>query len=717
MILRRSTFIHQLAVGADRFLIVHAIRHTRLSVDRHTAFLIDFFSLPRSIPEDLEILTGKIPYSRDVLVRSVAALAERDILTQKTPEEERAAIGAELSITHGRDPAEMIDRYRRSVKEGGESYWAAGSAHAVDDFACSGQRVDVLLFGDCDIQMQADFMRQEAAARGIDLRVSATFPDDVRFASEHKHDVIMIGALRSRHSLAGPAVSGQSAHAVCIEQARRLLEQLRARSAAPILIDNLPEPTVQPLGLAERGIMGHRTRFRLANVALEEMAAKIPGVYVVDIAAAHSAAGSERLLDDGQVGFTHFGSPGWILQRPESEKAAVHGIFPDTAPLAKWIGGDPYLRESVLARPHIDALITVLGIGRKKCVIVDLDGTLWPGVLAETGSPFAWSPEISGAFSYIGLYFGLHEALLCLKKRGILLACVSKNEEATVRELWKYQAHYPLDRLLTPDDFVTWRVNWNDKAENIRDIAGELGFALDTFLFLDDHPVERDRIRQRLPEVEVWGEDPFSLRRKLLNDPRLQLPVITDESSMRTELTKAQVGRQRSRAEVEDESKYLASLQIKCQIDRVKDDARISRIAELFERTTQFNATGRKFPEGELLRLLAHPEAYLFSLMVSDRFGDHGLTGAAVIVDGNIQGFVISCRVLGMGVENKFLQYIVAEVGAALTGQIVETSRNIPVRNLYRDNGFHEVAPGLWQLTPGENLELAAAGSGQVGQA
>ena len=90
------------------------------------------------------------------------------------------------------------------------------------------------------------------------------------------------------------------------------------------------------------------------------------------------------------------------------------------------------------AEKHIDALVTVMGIGRKKCVILDLDGTLWPGVLAETGSPFAWTPEISGMFSYIGLYFGLHEALKSLKKRGIVLACVSKNDEATVRELWKY---------------------------------------------------------------------------------------------------------------------------------------------------------------------------------------------------------------------------------------------------------------------------------------
>src|SRR6185312_8523341 len=307
--------------------------------------------------------------------------------------------------------------------------------------------------------------------------------------------------------------------------------KLREITPAPILIDNLPEPTVQPLGLAERGVKGHRTRFRLTNVALSELAVAFADVYVVDIAATLAAAGAERLLDDGQVGYTHFGSPGWMLQRPESEKAAVHGIFPDLAPLARALDGDAYGREAVTAEKHIDALVTVTGIGRKKCVILDLDGTLWPGVLAETGSPFAWTPEISGAFSYIGLYFGLHEALKSLKKRGIVLACVSKNDEATVRELWKYPDFYPRDRLLTPDDFVITRINWRDKVENIRAIADALGFAPETFIFIDDHPIERERVRQRLPQIEVWGEDLAGLRRRLLSDPRLQLPSITAEAA------------------------------------------------------------------------------------------------------------------------------------------------------------------------------------------
>jgi FkbH-like protein len=709
MILRRSRFVHQVPVGHDRTLIVHAISQHRFPADRDIGALLEYFAEPRLIPQDYDAMTGLFAGAagapatlRDAVEHAVMELLSRQILTEQTPEDELAAVGAELAPSHGRDPAEILDRYRRGLKEGAESYWAAGASYGLEDFTAARQHVDVILFGDCDVQVETDFLRREAARRNIDLHVAATFPDDIRFAAERKHDAILIGALRARHLVAEDLADGFNPHAAYIADVTQLLTQLRELTSAPILIDNLPEPTVQPLGLAERGVKGHRTRFRLTNVALAELAIAFSDVYVIDIAAALAEAGSERMLDDGQVGFTHFGSPGWMLQRPEGEKAAVHGIFPDVAPLAHALGGDPYGREAVTAQRHIDALVTVTGIGRKKCVILDLDGTLWPGVLAETGSPFAWSPEISGAFSFIGLYFGLHEALLCLKKRGFVLACVSKNDEATVRELWKYPDHYPAQRLLKPDDFVTWRINWDNKVDNIRSIAEELGFGLDSFLFIDDSPVERDRVRQRLPEIEVWGEDPFGLRRRLLNDPRLQTPTVTAEAAARSALVKVQIARQQLRAESVGETQYLESLRIQCRIERVASaSAKLTRIEELFQRTTQFNTTGRKFSASELAALAAKPDAHLFAIDVSDRLGDYGTVGAAVIADREIIGFAISCRALGMGIEHRFLRYVLDEMKdshAALRGRIIPTPRNIPARNIYRDSGFAEAEGGVWEF-------------------
>ena len=706
MRLSRSRFIHQLPVGEGRTLLVHAISHLRLVVDRDIATILDFFSTPQTLPDDYPALAARLNHEPAVVLQSISSLLDRGVLTEKDAETELAEVAAELSASHGRDPSDLLDRYRREAKEGPEPYWATGAAQGLADLGETRRRIEMILLGDCDVHMESDFLRREAGTRGLDLRIAATFPDDAGFAGEHKHDVILIGALRARYAITDtpdPAAPDPAPpYAGYIAQASQLLAALRAQTSAPILIDNLPEPTVSPLGLAERGVGGHRNRFRLANVALAQLAEDFADVHVIDTAAALAAVGAGRLVDDGQVGFTHFGSPGWMLQRAPGELAAVHGLFPDLAPLAASVDGDPYGREAVIAKAHTDALVAVLAVDRKKCVIVDLDGVLWPGVLAETGSPFAWTPEISGPFSYIGLYFGLHEALLCLKRRGILLACVSKNDEATVRALWTYADHYPRERLLTPDDFVTWRVNWDDKVENIRSIADELGFSLDSFLFIDDHPVERDRVRQRLPQVEVWGEDPFALRRRLLSDPRLQPPRITEAATERTGLVRAQLVRQQARAETMNESDYIASLGIQCRIERLEAGApALARIEELFQRTTQFNTTGLKVNVAQLDAVAKGPASALFAMHVRDRFGDHGLVGAAVVAGGEIIGLAMSCRVLGMGVEHRFLQAVISALAVEhpiLSARIIDTARNIPVRNIYRDNGFVQGEDGVWRM-------------------
>jgi FkbH-like protein len=692
MLIRRSTYVHLTPIGADRVLIVHAISHLRLVIDSQVAQIVDWFATPREMPGEMPALRAQHPIDDETLAGCLASLMERGVLTDKDAEGEGEEVAARLAELHGRDPGEALDQLRREAMEGVDPYWSVTQALGADDLGqARSHQWDVLLFGDCDLQMEADFLRREAGARGVDLRVAASFPDDLRMAAERPHQAILIGALRSRHSLAQGTLAeiGGDPILLYLAEARHVIEGLRAHSDAPILIDGLPEPTVQPLGLADRGEQGHRNRFRRLNLELEALAASYSGVHLVDIAAAINAEGAARLLDDGLVSFTHFGSPGWMLQRPTRELAAVHDIFPETAPLAALVGGQPYRREAVAAKAHMDMLAVLMGLDRKKCVILDLDGTLWPGVLAETGAPFAWTPEISGPNSYIGLYFGLHEALKALKRRGVLLACVSKNDEALVRELWRYPEHYPHEKLLTPDDFVTWRVNWTDKATNIASIAEELGFALDAFVFVDDHPVERERVRQALPEVEVLGEDPFALRRILLTDPRLQTLSVTGESAVRTDLVKAQLGRDRQRAAAADPQDFLASLQVVRTFERPTSGPALERVAELFQRTTQFNTTGRTFSESELAR---HAEAgEVFVAHCRDRFGDYGLVAAAVVQGAEIAAFVMSCRVIGLQVEHRFLDFVLdalADSHGEAVARIHETPRNGPVRHLYADNGF-----------------------------
>jgi FkbH-like protein len=343
----------------------------------------------------------------------------------------------------------------------------------------------------------------------------------------------------------------------------------------------------------------------------------------------------------------------------------------------------------------------VLALDRKKCIIVDLDGVLWPGVLAETGSPFAWQPEIGGPNSYIGLYFGIQEALRTLRRRGILLACVSKNDEATVRALWRYPQPYPRHRLLGPNHFVTTRINWRDKADNIASIAEELGFPLDCFLFIDDSARERARVAECLPEVGVLGDNLFALRRILLTDPRLQSAHITEEAAVRSDLVKAQLDRTRLRRAMPDEAAFIASLDVVANVERLDAATATSpvlaRICELITRTTQFNATGRVFSLDDLRRLSAAADAQIFVLRMRDRLADHGLVGAAVVERGTILNLVMSCRVIGLGGEQALLARIVADIPDP-TGRILKTDRNLPARHLYRDNGFIDRGQGRWTL-------------------
>jgi FkbH-like protein len=717
-VVRRSGFVHLIDLDANRVLAIHAVSQARLTVTPQVARLIRCFAEPQTVEAAAPRLAADFGSDVPTVKACIATLLERGILTDRTAEAETADTISQLRDTHGRDPTALLDQYRRKRMEGVHPYWTVEAAHGLDDARQLRRRVDILLLGDCDVQMEADFLRQEAARRGVDLRAAASFAADTALAAERPHDAIIIGALQARHAI----VIGDPEHhqgdpsRVYVDAVETMLQKLRALTSAPILVDGLPEPTLQPMGFADRGIHSHRNRFRRTNLALAELAGAYPDVHLIDVAAALGAAGSETLLDDGLVAFTHFGSPGWMLQRPAGERAAVHDQFPDLQPLADQLGGDPYRREAVMARTHMDALDIVLNLRAKKCVIVDLDGVLWPGVLAETGSPFAWAPEIGGPNSYVGLYFGIHEALRTLRRRGILLACVSKNDEATVRALWRYGQPYPRHRLLSPDHFVCSRINWDDKAANIQSIAQELGFPLSAFIFIDDSAQQRERVRTALPDVTVWGEDLFSLRRTLLTDPRLQPVRLTEEASQRSELVSAQLDRSRLRAQTGDEAAFVASLQVVCTVQRLTpDDAAIlERVRELTERTTQFNATGMRFGIDDLQRIIAASDGRVFVLRMTDRLADHGLVGVAIVLDAEIRNFVLSCRVIGLGGERALLDAVIADQTGApcLTGRIIPTDRNMPVRHLYAGHGFIQLRPGVWTLTlhqPQDHRSLADA--------
>ncbi len=701
----QSSYLQVVRLRNGNYLCVNAFARTRMVVRPRVKQLIDLFETPRSPAEAVRALQRVHDVDADAALACVHELIAARLLHAGSRASEQQRMKDWLSQFFARDPEAGLDRWVRATPQQQEDYWALSVGRDIENLQPLPYKLTAIVLGACDVQMETDVLRHEARAFGIDLTLLSTFEDDTALVSERRHDFVIVGALQARFDMFEADATGpQTPHHIYVECAQKLLASLREKTSAPILIDNLPVPTCSPLGLADRGVESHRERARRANLALVELANGIEDVFVIDIDAALGRAGKGGLLDDSLVGFSHLGSLGWLRQRGESERRAVHGAFPPLEQLAGLGSAEPFAHERLMAAEHLGVMLACLGIGRRKCVIVDLDETLWPGVLAETGAPFAWAPEVSGQFSFVGLYFGLHEALKALARRGILLACASKNDEEVVRRLWRYSPHYPVERLLRLDDFVIHRINWKEKVDNIRDIADELSLGLDSLVFIDDSAVERAKVRAFLPEVLVLGENPFTTRFELLTSPCLQVSRITKEARERAPLMRAQLARRRAARSTVDQARFNASLEIACDIHRVEGEHELDRIHELVVRTNQFNTSGRRYQKQELRALAQSAEGRVYSMSVKDRFADYGLVAACICDRHVIELVVMSCRVIGMGVEDRLLRFATAELGAKhgrVEGRLIASDRNLPARSLFKQNGFDLVDATTWRFACG----------------
>ncbi|PRD50966.1 HAD-IIIC family phosphatase [Phyllobacterium myrsinacearum] len=322
-----------------------------------------------------------------------------------------------------------------------------------------------------------------------------------------------------------------------------------------------------------------------------------------------------------------------------------------------------------------------------KLVILDLDDTLWRGVIAEEG--------IHNRFVLEGWPLGLIEALKFLKQRGIILAIVSKNDEAKILDLWPQLLKHRLDI----DDFAVRKINWKPKAENIQDILNETNLLSKNVLFIDDNPVERESVQAAFPAIRVLGEELYSIRSTLLWAPETQVAYVTQESSRRTEMIQAQVQRETAKADMTREE-FLASLDVSVGIRSINtvDDERFPRALELINKSNQFNTTGKRWTVNECLQAFLSGATFeIFE--VGDKYTDYGLVGIAIVRNQVILQFVMSCRVVGLGVEQAVIAGL-AKIHPQLKGVYTETEANGLCRDLYQKCGF-EFDDGIWAL--GEN--------------
>ena len=695
----RSRYLQRVMLASGAVLSVHAFTRTRMVLTRELSTLLDAFDGAQPFARWIERCVTLQAVAVDTARACLLELARQGVLFAGTSQQEEAHYSGWLSEYFDRDPGGP-SRWSRDTTHGATWCYAIEVPRDATSFAPLRHSARVVLLGACDLQMEADILRAEARAHDLDLDVTVTLEGDVELVAERPHDVVILGMLQARHAMF--MATGDRPHEIYLARVRELVGQLRQRTAAPILIHGLPVPTCSPLGLADRGLASHRNRCRLANLGLVELAAGGDNLYVVDVDAAFGRFGSGRLLDDATVSFHHMGSLRWLEQRPVNELRAVHDVFPPLQQLDAFGPAETYAYEKVVAAEHVALILAILGLGRRKCVVLDLDNTLWPGVLAETGAPFAWNSSLGPPYSYVGLYFGLHEALHALKRRGVLLACISKNDESVVRELWRYPPGYNfVARLLRIEDFVACRINWDDKVSNLISLAAELHIGLDSLVFVDDSPVERERVRQYLPEVMVLGDNPFTLRWQLLTAACLQAPTITEESARRSEMVQAELLREELRRAAPDPADFLASLEIRCEVTRLGWGDDLERAHELVTRTNQFNTTCRRYARHELAALAAAPDARVYALRVEDRLIPYGLVGLCVVEGSVIELMALSCRVIGLGVEDVFLRAVLNDLRAAhpiIDGRLVAAPRNQPARHVFRRNGFAPEDDERWRF-------------------
>ena len=442
------------------------------------------------------------------------------------------------------------------------------------------------------------------------------------------------------------------------------IRAFRERSSAALILHSLETPARPSAGVLDsQDASGQSAAIQEINQQLRQIASEHRNVYVVDYDGLMARHGRLRWQDERK----------WLIARMPI--AADHLIY--------------------LAREWMRFLVPLSG-KIAKVLVADLDNTLWGGVIGEDGmNGIKLGPEYPGA-----AYQQLQRAMLDLARRGILLAICSKNNPDDAMEALK---NHP-GMLLRPKDFAAVRINWKDKAQNLGEIASELNLGIDSLAFIDDNPFEREQLRKLVPEVTIIDlpEDPLRYAAAVRDCPAFERLALSSEDQQRTAMYAEQ--RERAHAEQTFQSKedFFRYLQQEAEIAAV-NAATLARVAQLTQKTNQFNLTTRRYTEQQIAAMASRPGWHVLSLTVRDRFGDHGLVGVAITKDEGdsceIDTFLLSCRVIGRSVETALLSHL-AQIAASrkrtqLVGRFIPTKKNAPAREFYPQHGFQKVEENL----------------------
>jgi FkbH-like protein len=373
---------------------------------------------------------------------------------------------------------------------------------------------------------------------------------------------------------------------------------------------------------------------------------------------------------------------------------------------------------AAVAERYVGFALAAMGRATK-CIVLDLDNTLWGGVLGEEGpSGIALGPQWPGSE-----FVDFQRELLDLQRQGILLALCSKNNEdealAVLRE-------HP-SMLIREAHLAAYRINWEDKAANIRAIGRELNIGLDHMLLIDDSPHERAWVGQAIPELRVpeLPSDPTMYASWVGSLPSLIVLQQTAEDTHRTRQYQESRSREAYRGSVDSVESFLRGLELRVDVAQVDDDS-MARVVQLLAKTNQFNLTTRRHDEPTIRRRMASSEWRVYTMRVTDRFGDFGLTGIAIVAPGEgrweLESFLMSCRVIGKSVETALLARIAEDARAAgateLSAEFIDSGRNQVAAAFLPAHGFSAGADGRWVRSVEDGgpewpkwIEAASAGS------
>jgi FkbH-like protein len=410
-----------------------------------------------------------------------------------------------------------------------------------------------------------------------------------------------------------------------------------------------------------------------------------------------------------------------------ADVAGSDDVLFDVAALAETVGlGDWYSPEQwnlaklpfnatyvPLYADHLGRLLGAIKGKARRCLILDLDNTIWGGVIGDDGIDgikLAQGDAVGEAF------LDVQRTALMLRDRGVVIAASSKNTDEIARAPFR---DHP-EMLLRENHIAVFQANWSDKATNIKAIADALSLGLESMVFVDDNPMERGLVREILPEVAVpeLGDDPALYARTILSAGFFEAVAFSDEDRKRAEFYQDNAKRVALQAQAGDVDAYLASLQMEIVFAPFDATGR-TRIAQLINKSNQFNLTTRRYGEAEVAALEQDPAVFTLQVRLLDTFGDNGMISAIICrprdaTSWEIDTWLMSCRVLGRRVETMVLREIVASARsrgiARLIGIYRPTARNGMVSDHYQKLGFaRRAAEGGDEWLLSTDVEIAAA--------